>query len=166
VVQAAVEPHRRVERADLVHEHERELGFERVAVLEGGEVAALLLARDPRGAREPVDDLAHAGLMTGHAGHAGLAEVLAHHDVGGELRPRCGHFDVVHGEDRRTIRVRNHGLALVPLNIGEWVTTWCRVTASDVQSGLRGRCGAGRGVLRGNRLGHEGPPWSVKHSRS
>jgi hypothetical protein len=34
-------------------------------------------------------------------------------------------------------------LRLVPLHIGEWVTTWSRVTASDVQSGLRGRCGAG-----------------------
>ena len=89
--EAAVEPHRRVERAVLVHEQERELGLERVGVVLRREVAAELLARLADGVRDAVDDLAHAGLaLLRVAVEAGLAEVLGDDDVGRELRPAAG----------------------------------------------------------------------------
>ena len=38
-------------------------------------------------------------------GDAGLAEVLAHHDVGGKLAPIGGDFGIIHLEDERAVGV-------------------------------------------------------------
>jgi hypothetical protein len=151
VIEAAVEPHRRVERADLLHEHERQLGLERVRVLERGEIAALLLAGVADGVGEPVHDLAHARLVAGRAGHARLAEILADHDVRGELRPLRGHLDAVHGEHRRAIRIGDDGLAALPLHVLERMTSRVREAPCDVDPCER-RCvgGGSGGLLRGH----------------
>ena len=55
LLEADVEPDRRVERRELVEQDVRQLGLERVAVLDGGEVAALAapVGDRPRDARRP-----------------------------------------------------------------------------------------------------------------
>ena len=91
-----VEPHGRVERRELVEQDVRQLGLERVAVLDGREVAALAA---------PVGD------RPGHAGDHLLdralarrrvqlpAEVLLGDDVRRVLRPRRRELDVLLLED-------------------------------------------------------------------
>ena len=82
-----VEPDRRVERHLLVDEEVRQLGLERGQVLVGREVA---LGLGPGGDRvdDAVDELLDAVLALRRADVA--AEVLADHDVGGELAPEAG----------------------------------------------------------------------------
>ncbi len=110
--EAAVEPGRRVERAELVDEHEHELVLERLRVLGRREVAAEPIARLADRGRDPAADLARGALGTEAAvglGNLGLPEVLRDDDVRRELRPADRHLGVVHLEDDRAIGVRDHG---------------------------------------------------------
>ena len=155
VEQSAVEPHRRIERADLVHQHVRQFGLERVGILGAREVAALMFTRGADGAREPAHDLPHAGLVAGLARHASLAEVLAHHDVGGELRPLRRYLDALHREHGRAVGIRDDGAALFPLHIVERIFSLLREAACDVDAGLGGGAAGGLGGdLFGQSLRH------------
>ncbi len=103
---ADVEPNRRVEGHLLVHEEVGQLS------LEGGEVLVrveVVLGEGPGGDRvdHPIDELLDAALTTGRADMA--AEVLADHDVGGELRPEVGNLYV---------RLLEDGLARLVLDLG------------------------------------------------
>src|SRR6185295_17523133 len=91
LLEADVEPDRRVERGELVDEDELELGLKALGLFLGGEVAALAA---PAGDR--VDDAADHLLDTRLAlgrGHA-AAEVLLRHDVRRRLRPELRELDV------------------------------------------------------------------------
>ncbi len=122
LIKPAVEPNGGVERAVLIEEQVGELGLEVVGVLLGREVAAHVFAPFADGAREPMDDLPHARFAElFFAVQAGLAEVLRHDDVGGELRPRRRNLGPIHLEDHRTVGIGddagapfpNHGLERV-----------------------------------------------------
>ena len=63
---------------------------------------------------------------------AGLAEVLAHHDVGGELRPLRGDLGVVHLEDDRAVGIGDPAGALLVLDGGEDVLSRLGESASDL----------------------------------
>src|SRR5207253_2827534 len=63
VEEAQVEPDRRVERAVLVHEHERELRLERVGVAARREVAGALAELADR-VRDATNDLTRARLLS------------------------------------------------------------------------------------------------------
>src|SRR5262249_45234348 len=86
-----VEPDRAVEGGFLLEEEVGELVGERVAVIRGGEVA-LRLAPFGERADHPADQLAHAPLTRRRAERT--TEVLRHHDIGRELRPRLRHLNV------------------------------------------------------------------------
>ena len=102
---ADVEPDRRVEGHLLVYEEVRQLR------LEGGEVLVrveVVLRQRPTGdgVDHPIDQLLDAALAAGRPDVA--AEVLADHDVGGELRPEVGNLDV---------RLLEDGLARLVLDL-------------------------------------------------
>ena len=59
-----------------------------------------------------------------HLRDAGLAEVLAHHDVGRELRPLLRDLGVVHLEDDRPVRVADPAGALLVLDRAQCVLPW------------------------------------------
>jgi hypothetical protein len=138
-----------------VHQHVCELRFERVRVLTGREIAALFLAGDAQRVRDAPDDLAHARLVPRLRRQTGLAEVLAHHDVGRELRPLRRHLDVVHLEHDRAVGVRDDGASLVPADLVERIepdlgeTSW----HSDAAAG-RMRCGVAGGNAAFQRVSH------------
>ena len=119
MVEAAVEPYRRVEGADLVHEVEGELRLEGLRVLDGGEVPALLLPGNAQRMGDPSHELLDRLLGARLVGDPRLAEVLAHGDVGGELGPALRHFRVVHLEDDLAVRAGDLGGAPGPLDLGE-----------------------------------------------
>ena len=122
-----VEPLGAVGGRHLVDQHVGEFVIEGLGVLAGGEVAVLEAPVAPT-AGETVHDLANgtfrsrldlaflvanelAFQVIGAVGLAGslrnacLAEVLAHHDVRGQLTPVSGDFGIVHLEDERAIGV-------------------------------------------------------------
>ena len=137
VVEAAVEPNGRVERAVLVDEEKRELRFERLRVGLGGEVAAEVFARLTNGVGDAVDDLTNAALavfdrfVTGLAANAGLPEVLRDDDVGCQLAPRRGHLGAVHLEDDGAIRVRDRARAALVDDLVQGIGASGRVFAGD-----------------------------------
>ena len=96
LLDAHVEPDRRVEAHLLVDEQVGQLGLEGLEVRVRGEVA---LGFGPGRDRvdDPVNELADGGLALRGAEVA--AEVLADHDVGGELAPEVGDLDVLLLED-------------------------------------------------------------------
>ena len=53
---------------------------------------------------------------------ARLAEVLAHHDVGGELAPLLGDLGVVHLEDDGAVGIRD-AASLFPVNVSKTFLT-------------------------------------------
>src|SRR5919199_976480 len=91
LLEAHVEPDRRVERRHLVQEHVRQLGLERVAVLGRGEVAARPAPIGDR-AGDARDHLLDRALAGGRVELA--AEVLLGDDVRRVLRPRARELDV------------------------------------------------------------------------
>ncbi len=116
VLEAAVEPDRAVEGADLMHEVVAQLRLERLGVLGGREVAALLLAGLAQGVGDAGDDLAHRFLGAAAGGDAGFAEILGDGHVGSELRPVGGDLGVVHLEDDLAVGAGDPGGAPGPLD--------------------------------------------------
>src|SRR5262249_2329198 len=97
LLEADVEPDRRVEGGELVDEDELELGLEALGLFLGGEVAALSA---PAGDRvdDAADHLLDARLALGR-GHA-AAEVLLGDDVGRRLAPELRELDALLLEGR------------------------------------------------------------------
>jgi hypothetical protein len=106
VIQADVEPHRRVERPVLMEAEPRQLAVEPLGILVAGEVAVLLSPVGNR-PRDAMDQLPHASFALGGAVLA--IEVLADDDVGGKLGPAGGNLDVP---------LLEHGLARFVLDRG------------------------------------------------
>src|SRR5439155_14487382 len=111
---ADVEPDRRIERHLLVAQEMGQLRLEGAQVLVRGEIALRLR---PAGDRvdDPVDELADARLALRRPDVA--AEVLADHDVGGELRPGAGDLDVLLLEDRLARLVADAGRPDLPVDL-------------------------------------------------
>src|SRR5207247_3872322 len=63
---------------------------------------------------------------------AGLAEILAHHDVGGELRPLLGNLGVVHLKDDAAVRIGDPAGAPLVLDRREGVLSRLGETAIDL----------------------------------
>ena len=84
VIQADVEPDRRVERPVLVQAEPGQLAVEPLAVFGAGEVAVVNAPIGNRAA-DAMDQLPHAVFALRRANFA--VEVLAHDDVGGQLAP-------------------------------------------------------------------------------
>jgi hypothetical protein len=144
-VEAGVEPLRAVRRRHLVQQHVAQLVVERVGVLLGAEVAELLAPVAPA-AHQAVHDLLHAALgaqhglarsvlldlaVGRHLRHTGLAEVLADHDVRGQLAPGRRDLRVVHLEDGAAVRVADAARAGGPLDGVEDVLACGGETACD-----------------------------------
>src|SRR5205085_1603034 len=135
-----VEPHRRVERRDLVQQDPRELRFERVAVLVRGEVAELAApARDRAG--HAADHLLDRALALRRVEPA--AEVLLRDDVRRVLRPRGRELDAL------LLEAADLRVAQLPVDGRERVYTGFGEAPLDGQSlTLRGGVGGGASYLR------------------
>ncbi len=161
LLDADVEPHRRVEAGELVEQHVGELGVEGGGVLLGGEVAA---QPSPAGDRvdHPADQLAHAALALRRPQLA--AEVLGHHDVGGGLRPALRHLDAALLEHRLTLLVGDESVADLPVDGVERVHSRGGVEAREAEPRpgagrrRRGRPGLGQGVTGAYLRGLRGLP--------
>ena len=119
VPEAAVEPHRAVERADLVDQHAGQFGLEALRVGGRGEVAAEGLPGVAQRVGDAADELADRLLGAALGRNPGLAEVLADRDVGGQLRPLGGNFRVVHLEDHFAVGAGDLGGPASPLDLVE-----------------------------------------------
>ena len=127
LLEADVEPDRRVERRDLVDEDRLQLGLERLGLLVGREVAALAAPAADR-VDDAADHLLHRALALRRA-HA-AAEVLLGDDVRRRLRPEARELDVLLIE-RRAVLARDQRVAQFPLDLVE------RVAAGDREESLR-----------------------------
>ena len=129
-VEARVEPLRAVRGRHLREQHVGDLVVERLGVALRREVAVLLAPVRPA-AGEAVHDLTHRALRAedglarlvddrgsvhGELRHAGLAEVLADHDVGRKLAPRRRDLGILHFEDGRAVGVADAARAAGPLD--------------------------------------------------
>ena len=112
LLEADVEPDRRVERRHLVEQDVGELVLEGVGVLGRGEVAALAAPAGDRAGHAP-DHLLDGALALVRARAA--AEVLLGDDVGGVLRPGRRELDAALLE-RRVLGVADQGIADLPLD--------------------------------------------------
>ena len=132
LLEADVEPHRRVERGELVDEDRLELGLEGLGLLVVREVAALAA---PAGGRvdDPADHLAHGALALGRA-HA-AAEILLRDDVRRGLRPEPGELDALLVE-RRALLARDERIAALPLDLVERVAARDREVPSNGEAGV------------------------------
>ena len=148
--EAEVEPDGRVERANLVHEKVRQLGFERVGVRLRGEVPAEVVTGGADGVGEAMHDLADARLPDILvAVDARLAEVLRDDDVRGELTPVRRDLRPFHLEDDRSVRVRDDARAALVDDLVERIRTRLREAAFDARAA---RCARLRRLLRRRRL--------------
>ena len=138
LLEADVEPHRRVERRELVEQDVGQLRLERVAVLDGGEVAALATPVGDR-ARDAADHLLDRALARRRVQLP--AEVLLGDDVGRVLRPGLGELDVLLLEGD-AVAVTDPRVADLPLDLVERVHAGLREQAPHGQrlTGLA-RCG-------------------------
>src|SRR6478672_1165850 len=115
LLEADVEPDRRVEGRLLVEQDRGQLHLEGVGVLLGGEVAALAAPVGDR-AGDPADHLFDRALALGAAELA--AEVLLGDDVGRVLGPALRELDLTLLEGR-ALRVSDHRIADLPLDLVE-----------------------------------------------
>src|ERR1051326_5417006 len=113
LLEADVEPDRRVEGRELVDEDELQLVLERLRLVLVGEVAARTAPRAD-GAGDTADHLLDAALAVGRA-HA-PAEVLLRHDVRRRLRPELRELDALLLEDRLVL-ARGEGAAGLPFHL-------------------------------------------------
>ena len=113
-VPAAVEPDGAVERGFLVHQQVGEVVVERLAVVGGGEVAAVL-APPGDGLGDSGDKLLDAVLAL--VGARVPAEVLVGHDVGRLLGPVLRDIDAFLAEDGLAVRVLDRGRAGFPFDV-------------------------------------------------
>src|ERR1700709_70392 len=130
LLEADVEPDRRVEGRLLVEQDRGQLHLEGVGVLGGGEVAALAT---PVGDRpgDAADHLLDRALALGAAELA--AEVLLGDDVGRVLGPALGELDSALLEGR-ALRIADHGVAGLPLDLVERMHAGSREPAFDGKS--------------------------------
>src|SRR5262249_57905473 len=130
LVEADVEPDRRVGGGELVDEDELELGLEALGLFLGGEVAALSA---PAGDRvdDAADHLLDARLALGR-GHA-AAEVLLGDDVGRRLAPELRELDALLLEGRLVL-AGDEGIAQLPFELLEGVASRDREVALDGRS--------------------------------
>ena len=145
LLEADVEPDRRVEGGELVDEDRLQLGLEGVGLLVGREVAA---GAAPAGDRvdDAADHLLDAPLALGR-GHA-AAEVLLGDDVRRRLRPELRELDVLLVEDRLLL-AGDEGVADLPLDLVERVAARDREVAADGETRrLRRRRCSPRAVSR------------------
>ena len=121
LLEADVEPDRRVERRDLVEKDVRQLGLEGVGVLVGGEVVGVATpARD--GAGHAADHLLDRRLALVAA--QATAEVLLGHDVFVAFwRPGDRELDAALLE-RRLLRIADDRVADLPLDGVEGMNAW------------------------------------------
>lgn len=89
--QADIEPDRRIEGPVLVQAEVDQLAIEPLAVVGGGKVAVVDAPVSDRAA-DPVDELLDAVLALRRVHFA--VEVLADHDIGGQLAPMGRHFAI------------------------------------------------------------------------
>ena len=129
LLEADVEPDRRVERRQLVEQDVGQLGLEAVAVLDRGEVAALTTPVGDR-AGHARDHLLDRALARGRVQLA--AEVLLGDDVRGVLRPRLRELDVLLLE-RDLVAVADARVARLPLDLLEGVDAGLREQPLDTQ---------------------------------
>ena len=139
LLEADVEPDGRVEGGELVQQDVGQLGLEGVAVVLGGEVAALASPGGDR-AGDATDHLLDGVLARGAVELA--AEVLLGDDVGGVLRPALGELDVALLEGD-AVAVSDAGVAALPLDGVEGVRAGIGEEAFDRERG------SGRGLLDG-----------------
>ena len=131
LLEADVEPHRRVERGELVDEDRLQLVLERLRLVLGREVAAVASPAGDR-ADDAADHLLDGGLALG-ARHA-AAEVLLRDDVGRGLRPELGELDVALLE-RRAVLAGDERVADLPLDLVERIAARDREQAADGEAG-------------------------------
>ncbi len=143
-----VEVDRAVERGLLTDQEIGQFGLEGVAIFDGAEVILLLA---PSGDRldHATDQLAHAVFAAGDGG-LGLrterpAEVLRDHYVGRGLRPRSRHFHVLLLKDHPPVFARDHGRAILPLDLAHRIDARAREVAPDRKPAAAAR---GLGELR------------------
>ncbi len=132
LLEADVEPDRRVEGGELVDEDRLQLGLERLGLLLGGEVAALAAPAADR-VDDAADHLLHARLALGRA-HA-AAEVLLRDDVRRRLAPELRELDVLLLEDGAVL-AGDVGVADLPLDLVERVAAGDREVAAQADRGL------------------------------
>ena len=70
-----------------------------------------------------------------HLRHTRLAEVFAHHDIGGQLRPLLRNFRIVHLKNDRAIRIADTAGALLILNASQRVLAQFRKPAGNLHRG-------------------------------
>ena len=104
VVQAGVEPLRRIGRAHLLGEHVGQLVVEGLGVLGCIEVTVGLAPMTPA-ARHPMEDLPGIGFAAIHGVDAFAAEILLGQDVHGHLGPGIGHHHIPGFEDHGSIQL-------------------------------------------------------------
>src|SRR5437660_6097262 len=167
LLEAHVEPDRRVEGGELVDEDRLQLGLEGVGLLAGGEVAAGAAPGADRvgDARDHVLD-APLALRRAHA----APEVLLRDDVRGRLRPELRELDALLLEDRLVL-AGDERVALLPLDLLERVAPGDREVALDaearglVDDDVSRLLGAGFGGLNLSRGRHADPPEKVIRGR-
>ena len=119
LLEADVEPDRRVEGRELVDEDRLQLRLERLGLVVVGEVAALAAPAADR-VDDPADHLLHGALALRRRQAA--AEVLLGDDVGRRLRPELRELDVALLE-RRAVLARDQRVARLPFDLVERIAT-------------------------------------------
>ncbi len=127
LLEADVEPDRRVEGGVLVDEDRLQLGLERFGLPVAREVAARAAPAADR-VDDAADHVLHARLALGRAHPA--AEVLLRDDVRRRLRPELRELDALLIEDRGVFP-GNEGIAELPLHLLERVAARNREVALD-----------------------------------
>ena len=132
LLEADVEPDRRVERGELVDEDRLQLVLERLRLVLVGEVAAVAAPRADR-VDDAADHLLHGALALG-ARHA-AAEVLLGDDVRRRLRPELRELDVLLLE-RRAVLARDVRVADLPLDLVVGIAALDREQPADGEGGV------------------------------
>ena len=132
LLEADVEPDRRVERRELVDQDRLQLVLERQRLVLVGEVAAVAAPRAD-GVDDAADHLLHGPLAL-RAGHA-AAEVLLGDDVRRGLRPELGELDVLLLEGGPVL-ARDVRVADLPLDLVVGIAAGDREQALDGQGGV------------------------------
>src|SRR6202035_5763276 len=90
--------------------------------------------------------------------HAGLPEVFAHHDVGGELRPVAGDLRIVHLKHDAAVGVADAAGALLVLDAAQGVLSGLGESACDLHDDPSlTRVALVRATTTPKRRGHPGP---------
>src|SRR5439155_7260732 len=127
LLEADVEPHRRVERGELVDEDRLQLVLERRGLFLVGEVAAVAPPGADRG-DDAADHLLDRELALGRAHTA--AEVFLRDDVRRGLRPEARELDALLLE-HRLVLAGDERVARLPLDLVERIAAGDREVAAD-----------------------------------